>query len=361
MADRDVLINENTMIAIANAIRNKSNSQTAYTPAQMPAAINQISGGSGGGSAITVTDTVDSHGGIIKTINAVDISDTTATAGDVASGKVFYTADGTQTTGTASGGITVNDIATGTAPVGDITITETSLINCAFSRFSRIGKATVTNATTLPQELFSNSSITEALLNNVVNFTGGYVFQNCTSLTRLYAPNFVGLNNNTENYSFSGCTALTSIDLPEAKYLTKALFWNTNSVASINCPKAERIFGDQTFRACGKNVALGFVSFPSLTDLVGTNAFADCPTLTGIDLGNTYRISGNSVFSGNTNMATLVLRYQSVVQLGNINTFNNTPFANGGAGGEIYVPSALISDYQVASNWSTIHGYGTIT
>ena len=271
-------------------------------------------------------------------------------------------------TDSSSGGITVNDIATGTAPVGDITITETSLINCAFSRFSRIGKATVTNATTLPQELFSNSSITEALLNNVINFTGGYVFQNCTSLTRLYAPNFVGLNNNTENYSFSGCTALTAIDLPEAKYLTKALFWNTHSVASINCPKAERIFGDQTFRACGKNVSLGFVAFPSLTDIVGTNAFADCPTLTGIDLGNTYRISGNNVFSGNTNLTTIVLRYQSVVQLGNINTFTNTPFASGGAGGNIYIPKSLYdllgtgtNDYKSTTNWSTIDGYGTIT
>ena len=60
---------------------------------------------SGGGTpAISVVDSPDSHGGTIRTITALDISDTTAVAADVAQGKYFYTAAGVKTAGTASGG-----------------------------------------------------------------------------------------------------------------------------------------------------------------------------------------------------------------------------------------------------------------
>ena len=60
---------------------------------------------SGGGTpAISVVDTTDSHGGMVREITALDISDTTAEAGDVTQGKYFYTAQGVKTAGTGSGG-----------------------------------------------------------------------------------------------------------------------------------------------------------------------------------------------------------------------------------------------------------------
>ena len=56
----------------------------------------------------------------------------------------------------------------------------------------------------------------------------------------------------------------------------------------------------------------------------------------------------------------IILRNSNaVVTLNNTSELNNTPFASGGAGGTLYVPSALISSYQSATNWSTILGYST--
>lgn len=74
---------------------------------------------SGGGGAVVVTEEQLSGGGIAKHITAVDISDTTAVASDVASGKFFYTANGVKTEGTGSGGgIDGDNLAYGVALVG---------------------------------------------------------------------------------------------------------------------------------------------------------------------------------------------------------------------------------------------------
>lgn len=52
------------------------------------------------------------------TASFIDVTGTTATASDVASGKIFFAADGTQTTGTASGGGGASNFVMGTFTTG---------------------------------------------------------------------------------------------------------------------------------------------------------------------------------------------------------------------------------------------------
>ena len=62
----------------------------------------------GGGSAIAVVDTTDSHGGTIRTITAVDLSADTVTAATLLQGYRAHDRLGNAITGTASGGGSVS-------------------------------------------------------------------------------------------------------------------------------------------------------------------------------------------------------------------------------------------------------------
>ena len=94
--------------------------------------------------------------------------------------------------------------------------------------------------------------------------------------------------------------------------------------------------------------------------LASQNVFRGNSGLTLLDFtytsGNGF---GQNTFYGDSRFATLVIRSSSVMPLGNVNAFSNaTAFRNGGAGGTLYVPQALVNSYKASTNWSTILGYG---
>lgn len=101
------------------------------------------------------------------------------------------------------------------------------------------------------------------------------------------------------------------------------------------------------------------VVLPNLTSANYTAVFRNCSALKVADLGVCYQMS-TTAFTSCTNLTTVVLRKTSgVCTLLNASAFNSTPFASGGTGGTVYVPSALISEYQAATNWATLYAAGT--
>ncbi len=129
--------------------------------------------------------------------------------------------------------------------------------------------------------------------------------------------------------------------------------------AFFNCSKLHTIeygaqsIGGNTFNGCG---SLTSASFKNATTLY-TSALKNCSKLPALDLPKLTGIIRQNAFNGCSSLKTLVLRNSVVAKLSDINNFTNTPFASGGTGGTLYVPQALISEYQAATNWSTILGY----
>ena len=93
-----------------------------------------------------------------------------------------------------------------------------------------------------------------------------------------------------------------------------------------------------------------------MTGSIGISAVRINTLLTAVDLGSPSDIGANA-FNADHELSVLIIRGNSVTSLSATSAFTNSPFASGGSGGTLYVPSALISSYQAATNWSTILGY----
>ena len=170
-------------------------------------------------------------------------------------------------------------------------------------------------------------------------------------------PHFVNMDGTTNNLTNR---PLISVEM-DAQYCGSQAFKYCSNLATVKLYNLTIGYYNYTnisgsmFENC---TSLTTVALPKLTRIGGT-FMKGCTSLTAVDFGALDTIDGQNHFQNCSAMNVLIIRSSSVPALGNINTFANTPFALGKAGGTLYVPSSLISSYQSASNWSTILGYAT--
>lgn len=146
---------------------------------------------------------------------------------------------------------------------------------------------------------------------------GQQAFFQCQDLQSITLPLVGEIGSN----AFAACGALMSANLPECTIIRDYTFFNCYNIATVNMPKA-RYFS--------------------------TEAFKNCHNLKRLDCRPYY--IGAEAFK-NSGLTTLILRWESVCTLGNINVFYDTPISSGT--GYIYVPAALVDSYKTATNWST--------
>lgn len=218
----------------------------------------------------------------------------------------------------------------------------------------------------------------ESFQSNTLTKAAAYAFFGCNKLHTLNLPNII----NAENWAFRNCSALTAVNFPEfvSSGMAESVFQGCKSMVSVRLPKfTDSSANHESFlRECFslKNVdipsainlsrymfqhdtSLEELVLPGFNGVVKTGALKNCTALKKIDFGGKADFTESGAFQSDAVLKTVILRGSTVSSLSNVNNFDGTPFASGGTGGTVYIPSALISEYQQATNWSTLYAAGT--
>lgn len=172
-----------------------------------------------------------------------------------------------------------------------------------------------------------------------------------SGITSVSAPNYSGT---IPEYAFQNCSSLQTVDMPSLYGLSRFVFADCTSLSSISVPNLQVINSEKIFENCS---SLEVIVLPKATSIGGGNVFKNCTSLEKVDIGTSVSSMANNTFLGCAAMNTLIIRKNGVPTIWSTNVFDGTPFASDGIGGTLYVPSAQISNYQSATNWSAILGY----
>lgn len=214
----------------------------------------------------------------------------------------------------------------------------------------------------------TNDTYDTTLINSLtVNVSGGgtdtmkqYVENTLTSFTDSDVTEL------RDNCFYGSGSELISVSLPNVTTLGENAF-HSSKIANFNLPKAATLYGN-VFNDCKNVVNLVLPAYVGRN--ISDNIWYGCKSLQKIDLGSgTTYLGRYQLWRGCTVLDTIVLRASSVLPLSSDNSFQQTPFKSDGTGGTIYIPKSLYDhlgdgtadDYEAATNWSTVYGYGTIT
>lgn len=280
------------------------------------------------------------------TARFTDTSPTTAVAEDVLNGKVFYLADGTQATGTGSGG-------------------EDTLVERLHNRVTHVEDDTLTSMPSYG--LASMSALTSVSFPNLVTINS-YGFYSDTNLA-MNGWQFPKVKT-IGNYAFRYCYAIEGdIVLPNTcTSIGQYAFASCDGITSFRAGGAISTLGTYTFNgASGHVMQVREIHMPNLGTSIALNlnfgsttAANSCQHLEICDVGKAKSIAANT-FANCYALGTLIMRRTSVTTCANVNAFLNTPIrGRNGLTAKIYVPEALIDDYKAATTWKTIDGYGYV-
>lgn len=273
-----------------------------------------------------------------------DTENATAVASDVASGKIFYGANGPDTGTGVSEDTLLKALRNQVTSVEDDELT--SIRSYGLAYMTSLTSASFPNLATINSYAFYDdyNIAWDGWPFPKAKTIGNYAFRYCYGLTGdVVLPNTV---TSIGQYSFANCDHMET-------------FTARGSVTT---------FSTYTFNgASGHVMALRECHLPNLGTGIALNlnwgnatAANACQHLEICDIGKAKSIAANT-FANCYALQTFIMRRTSVTTLANVSAFLNTPLrGRNSLTAKIYVPEALIDNYKAASNWKTIDGYGFV-
>lgn len=320
-----VIMNGTTWASILSSVRNQTGKSAALVAGQVPAQIDSIqktveylyidgtqatldendivvfASSSSGSGTITIIDQLDSHGGTIRHINGVDISDSTIAADKVLSGYVGYTANGTRVVGTASVGTTPSgtkqiNISTNGITIEDVTSYASAeiAVNVPTGTARTSADLTVSGATvTVPAGLYSEQA-TKSVASGAEGTpvaTKGTVSNHAVSVT----PSVT----NIEGYISGGARAGTAVSVSASELVSGTLTVDSSGTKDVT-------------NYASASVPSGTAGTPSATKgTVSNHSVSVTPSVTNITgwivgstkTGTAVTVSASELVSGTLNVS----------------------------------------------------------
>jgi hypothetical protein len=146
---------------------------------------------------------------------------------------------------------------------------------------------------------------------------------------------------------FSGLSSLTTVNIPASvTSIGDGAFVNCTGLTSIIIPNSVTSIGEEAFWNCRN---LTSITIGTGVTTIGRYAFVDCTGLTSITIPASVTSIGESAFWGCTGLTSITGLPTTPPPLGGSSEF---VFYDTHANLAIKVPSASVTAYQTATNWS---------
>ncbi len=257
----------------------------------------------------------------------------------VANGVVVDWGDGSSAaSSSATGSVSMSHTYTS---AGDYTVSFTVKDGCTFS----LGQGT--NST----QFCGNGTYNKVLVKSI-NIGDGSVLISDMAFYGYYSIQSISISRSVKSigtYAFYDCRALQSIAIPESiTTIGTYAFQYCYSMTTVSLSKGITTVGAYLFNSCH---SLRNICIPDGVTSIANDVFGSCYSLTKISIPNSVKSIGSYAFSSFYSLWTYDFSHFTAIPTISSSTFIKNTWLT------IKVPSALLSSWKAATNWSSLSSY----